>query len=202
MPFVTFSSPESTQSLIYYLIDRVKQNKPIKSLDDWLFESVGHQISNDTFIDYFAKLNDKCDYGFVGSHRFFTSHKLRKYFASTLNKNNVPKLTVDWFLGHSIETVTDAYFKLDMDSLKEQYKRVVEELSIEKVITREITTKEYEIIIQELEKEREARALADEDHKKSMIAFEEKMEDKMSKLIKRHISGKTEINDRKTIYDE
>ena len=162
MPFITFSSPESTQSVIYYLLERMKKNKPITNLDDPLFEANGHQVDSNSFSIYFLGINDKCDYGFVGYHRFFTSHKLRKYFASTLNKNNVPEISTQWMLGHSIDRVTDAYFKLDINALKEQYKRVVKDLSIEKVITREITTKEYDNILEELRKEREIR---DEENK-------------------------------------
>ena len=162
MPFMTFSSPESTQSIVYYLLERIKNNKPIINLDDSLFESKGHQIDNNSFNQYFIEINDKCDFGFVGHHRFLTSHKLRKYFASTLNKNNVPEISTQWMLGHSIDKVTDAYFKLDINALKEQYKRVVEDLSIEKVITREITTKEYDNILEELRKERKTR---DEENK-------------------------------------
>lgn len=170
MPFVTFSSPESTQSLIYYLLERVKKNKPVRSIDDWLFESNGNQMVNATFNGYFIEINDKCDYGFVGHHRFFTSHKLRKYFASTLNRKNVPQLSIDWMLGHSIDKVTDAYFKLDVESLREQYKRVVEELSIEKVVTREITTKEYDTLIKELSKEKEARLKSEENIKSEIYS--------------------------------
>lgn len=158
MPFVTFSSPESIQAIFYYLLNRIKQNKPIKSLNDSLFESEGHQIEESSVVKYFAKLNDACDFGFVGPHRFFTSHKLRKYFASTLNTKNVPEISTHWMLGHSIDKVTDAYFKLDIHALKEQYKRVVEDLSIEKVITREINTEEYEYLVQELQKVREESA--------------------------------------------
>ncbi len=173
MEYITFNSPESTQSIIYYLLYRFKENKPIVSLDDPLFEARGNKMSFPGFLEYFSRLNDKCDFGYVGTHRFFTSHKLRKYFASTLNSNNVPQLTIDWFLGHSIAAVTDAYFKPDIDSLKEQYKRVVEELSIEKVITREITTKEYDILIKELSKERETRLMEKKEKDKELQSIKE-----------------------------
>ena len=175
MPFMTFSSPESTQSIVYYLLERIKNNKPITSMDDSLFESKGHQIDNNSFNHYFIEINDKCDFGFVGHHRFFTSHKLRKYFASTLNKNNVPEISTQWMLGHSIDKVTDAYFKLDINALKEQYKRVVEDLSIEKVITREITTKEYDNILEELRKERKTRDKENKDKDEEMAEMKREL---------------------------
>ena len=175
MPFMTFSSPESTQSIVYYLLERIKNNKPITGIDDPLFVSKGHQIDNNSFNQYFIQINDKCDFGFVGHHRFFTSHKLRKYFASTLNKNNVPEISTQWMLGHSIDKVTDAYFKLDVNALKEQYKRVVKDLSIEKVITREITTKEFDMILKELRIERESRIEDKLSNEKEMTEMNEKL---------------------------
>lgn len=176
MPYITFNSPESMQAIIYYLLERFKKNKPVISVEDWLFESNGSQIKDSSFTDYFMRLNDTCDFGYIGAQRFFTSHKLRKYFASTLNKKNVPELTTHWFLGHSIDSVTDAYFKLDISALKEQYKSVVEDLSIENVIVREITTKEYDKLLGELreeKKERENEAAKKHDQIRGM---EEKVE--------------------------
>ena len=176
MPYITFSSPESMQVIIYYLLERFKKNKPVISVDDWLFESNGSQIKDSSFTDYFMRINDACDFGYIGSQRFFTSHKLRKYFASTLNKKNIPELTTHWLLGHSIDSITDAYFKLDVNALKEQYKSVVEDLSIENVVVREITTKEYDNLLEELKeekKERETEAAKKHDQIRGM---EEKVE--------------------------
>lgn len=95
--YITFSSPESIQMMVHYLIDRILQNRPIMSLDDWLFESLGKQLRVNTINPYFRSLNDRCEFGFVGNNRFFTSHKLKKYFASTLHKNKIPELTTHGF---------------------------------------------------------------------------------------------------------
>ncbi len=149
--YITFSSPESIQMILHYLTDRILQNRPVKSVDDWLFESKGKQISTSTLVSYFKGLNDRCEFGYVGKHRFFTSHKLRKYFASTLHKNKIPELTTHWLLGHRVDPVTEAYFKADIESLKEQYKTVVEDLSIENVILREVTTDGYDRLLKKIE---------------------------------------------------
>ena len=151
MPYVTFSTPECIQSIIYYLIDRIIQNRPIKSLDDWLFESLGNKLSTNSMIVYFKNLNDRCEFGYVGAHRFFTSHKLRKYFGSTLIKNKMPELTTHWLMGHKIDAVTEAYFKVDVHALKEQYKTVIDDLSIENVILREVTTEGYDNLLKKIE---------------------------------------------------
>ena len=159
--YITFSSPESIQMILHYLTDRILQNRPIKSLDDWLFESKGKQISTSTLVSYFKGLNDRCEFGYVGKHRFFTSHKLRKYFASTLHKNKIPELTTHWLLGHRVDPVTEAYFKADINSLKEQYKTVVEDLSIENVILREVTTDGYDKLLKKIEALEKRQALYD-----------------------------------------
>lgn len=174
--YFTFSSPESIQIIISYLIDRILQNKPVKSLDDWLFESNGKKMSINTVGPYFKNLNDRCEFGYVGNQRFFTSHKLRKYFASTLHKNKIPELTTHWLLGHRVDAVTEAYFKADINSLKEQYKTVVEDLSIENVVLREVTTEGYDKLLKKIERLEKRQALIDK------LQGDQEYLDKVSKI--------------------
>ena len=58
----------------------------------------------------------------------FHSHAMRKFFATTLLKNHVDSLSVHFLLGHSIDSITDAYMKADPRALKLIYMRVVEQL--------------------------------------------------------------------------
>lgn len=60
------------------------------------------------------------------------THNLRKFFATTLEKNKVPHLTSRWLLGHTIDPTTDAYFKADPESLKPDYLEVVDQLTTNK----------------------------------------------------------------------
>lgn len=90
MPYITFNSPESTNAIVDYLIYREKNNKLIKTLDDPLFvDNRNHRMYKSTYIQLFQRLNTQA--GFDGNsnkqRRFFTSHKLRKLFTTTLYNN-------------------------------------------------------------------------------------------------------------------
>ena len=63
----------------------------------------------------------------------------------------MPELTTHWLLGHRVDPVTEAYFKADINSIKEQYKTVVEDLSIENVVLREVTTEGYDKLLKKIE---------------------------------------------------
>jgi site-specific recombinase XerD len=89
-------------------------------------------LKYNAFKNYFARLNDELKYGTVGRQRFFHSHVLRTLFATTLYKNKIPQLTVNWLLGHQMNAITEAYFKPDIDALKEQYITCIDDLSIAK----------------------------------------------------------------------
>ena len=59
-------------------------------------------------------------------------------------------------LGHSIDKVTESYFKADIPTLKHQYMELMDELSIENVETTVLTTPAYDSLIEKLdEKEKE-----------------------------------------------
>jgi len=178
MPYFTFSSPESIRYILLYLLERIKQNRQVSNLDDWLFETVGNKLNKSVFVKYFQDLNDHCEFGYVGRSRFFTSHKLRKYFASTLYSKGLPQLTVDWFLGHRIDTVTDAYFKPDIDSLRNQYLGILKDLSIVDYEVKTLESLEFKELKEKYEKDSKAK--------------DEKMEkmDKELKLIKELLGDK------------
>ncbi len=63
----------------------------------------------------------------------FALESVRKYFATTLYKVGLPQLSIDWFLGHKIEKTTAAYFKMDTESLKNQYIKCIKDLLIEQL---------------------------------------------------------------------
>jgi integrase len=89
------------------------------------------------------ELNDKCGFGKQGRSRFFTSHKLRKYFATTLEANGMPHLMTRWLMGHSIESLTNSYFKPDIRQMKNRYIEMLPFLSLEKVEPVGVETEDY-----------------------------------------------------------
>lgn len=119
MPYITFNSPESTNAILDYLMERERENKGIKNLNDILFVSKNQQkLSAYAHQWLFRQINDKLGFGLRSpKRRFFTSHILRKMFTNALYNAGVDQLAIDWMLGHKINPVT-AYIKLTQKNLK------------------------------------------------------------------------------------
>lgn len=138
MPYVTFNSPESTAAIIDYLHYRTEHRSPgkhIKSTDNFLFEARGNQMSLRGIMAYFERLNDRCNFGFLGRQRFFRSHGLRKFFASTLKNNGMDTIDAEWLIGHKLHPVTGTYIKPDIYRLKKEYMDILPHLSLSSVET-------------------------------------------------------------------
>jgi len=145
--YYTFSTYESIDAIIQYL-----KKEPPTDVNDYLFRATkkyGGQMRRKTFTNYFTELNKKCGFGIPHRQIFFRSHNLRKYFASTLFKNKIPKLVVDWMLGHRIDSTSNAYFKADIPSLQNQYIDCIPDLTMADVDV--ITIKSDEVLKMEEE---------------------------------------------------
>ena len=147
--YYTFSSPESIKAITDYLIERQKRDGRTTSKDEPLFENFGKKIDEHSFAKNFMRINDDASFGLSGRQRFFKSHALRKYFASILHKNGLSPIDIDWFLGHEISGVNRSYIKSDPLKLKEEYLKVVQDLSIEKVKVQMVTTEGYDQLIKD-----------------------------------------------------
>jgi integrase len=178
-PYFTFSGPDSINTLIDYL-EQKHRNTPFNN-DDHLFGRGNKVLAKRTLEGYFIELNTRCDFGFHGRQRFFTSHKLRKYFATTLEASRMPHLMIRWLMGHSIDSVTNAYFKPDVDALRHEYIRVLPSLSLSDV--KSIT-------------------IESEDVKKIKADLEEKYRGEMDEFkaeVLRHIQGKQTLQNKKEL---
>jgi len=134
-PYFCFSSPETLSFIVKYLSDKYVPGQ------EYLFGNrSGKRLLPGVMTYNFGKINDQAGFGYVDGKRFFHSHGLRSFFASTLYRAGLPQLTIDFFLAHKINPVTEAYFKADIGALKQEYVKVLPELSfIEPVETRVIT---------------------------------------------------------------
>lgn len=120
--YYTFCSPECVHYICQYLLQQ-RQFKEELTPDLPLFHLTTHGIQQ-----FYKRLNDANNFGWIKTRRFFHSHAMRKFFATTLLKNHVDSLSVHFLLGHSIDSITDAYMKADPRALKLIYMRVVEQL--------------------------------------------------------------------------
>lgn len=152
MPYFTFSSPESVEAILNYLDDMESRERYITP-DMYLFTtSRMEQIGPVTLTTTFRKINDRCGFGKLGKFRFFRSHNLRKYFATSLYTAGVREKTIDWLLGHKIIVVNGRYIKSDIEAVKLEYLKGLDALSLEKVDVRVVTSKE----LQEMEDKNKA----------------------------------------------
>jgi integrase len=135
--YTTFISPEAVQTLRNYWDERNRESKTaIKSTEDYVFVTytTGKQLDPNTFGLLFNILGNELGYqngeGYIKSR----SHALRKFFASTLENAGMPKNKVDYMLGHVTDDTDFAYFKTDINKLKELYKKYLPYLTFEKTI--------------------------------------------------------------------
>jgi len=151
MPYTTFSTYESIESILLYL----KSSPAIE--DDYLFRSqqTDKQIPQKTIGNQFNIINYRAGFGKVDRQIFFRSHNLRKYFTNVLHKNKVTKERIDWMLGHQIDSTSNSYFKSDTSDLKEEYTRCIKDLSMEKVEVRDLKSPEFIKVENELSETKE-----------------------------------------------
>ncbi|MGZ7068220.1 MAG: hypothetical protein ACXVHT_07965 [Methanobacterium sp.] len=86
VPFVTFSTPETTHFILDYL-----HKYPPESLDEPLFRSIRNPRLPTTYKSlhtHFMKLNHKASWEKVGNNYYFTSRMLRKFFILMSLKNS------------------------------------------------------------------------------------------------------------------
>lgn len=119
---LAFSSPESTKYILQMLSERVM--KQDINIDNRLFEVSANAISIN-----FKNLNNRLGFGYKGDRIRFHPHALRKFFATTLNNNDVDYLSTEFLLGHSLKGSDSSYYFANPDKLKLKYSRVVDKLT-------------------------------------------------------------------------
>lgn len=70
----------------------------------------------------------------LGKRNLVRSHNLRKFFNSTMLANGASIFTVDFLMGHQIDSTRDAYYRADPKALREEYKKYVPYLTIQKAL--------------------------------------------------------------------
>lgn len=185
MPYITFSTPESFEALLVYMNSRHKE-QPFTSLDDYIFISNGTQMSGHVISTYFRRLNDKAGFEKLKHSVFFHTHALRKFFGTTLHNKGIQRLNYDFMMGHKIDQIAEAYIKPNVDSLKLEYMRCLEDLSIESVKFRRIESEEIKTIVNELNEERQKRKNMEKEQEKT-DAKVEKLEEMIENLIQKRL---------------
>jgi integrase len=148
--YYTFSSPESFTAIINYLEytspkGTIKPNKP----EDYLFPGRKGKLRGQGITHQFEALNDRLKLGRLEKRRKFHSHALRKFFSNVLEDNEVGGRSFDHMMGHSPGKIKGTYVKPKKKRLLLQYKRCLEDLSMEKVIIQDTTPAQVKQIVKE-----------------------------------------------------
>ncbi|WP_455645443.1 tyrosine-type recombinase/integrase [Methanosphaera sp.] len=148
--YYTMCSDEAVKYILKYLKERIISDG-IPQSTDLLFA-----VNKPAVGEFFRRINDRLGYGWVqDTHRFFTPHNLRRFFANALLVANIDSLKIDFMLGHTISTTQGAYFKANPLVVLNEYKKIVNHVTIfEDVSYREIKSSEK----QELDELRRERA--------------------------------------------
>lgn len=117
----TFCSPEASRFVVQMLLE--KSIRKGVMLEDSLFGLKGKSITTN-----FERLSDKLGYSWKARRRRFHPHALRKWFATTLQNNDVDFLAVEFLLGHTLKSVTSSYYYANPEKIRLKYERVVDEL--------------------------------------------------------------------------
>ncbi len=121
--YFTFSTPESTEAIVNYLLNSDRQLTPDSSLFD---------ISARYLTAKFSRLNDRLGLGKVGSNRKFRQHMLRKFHATQLSTgiNALTRTEIDSLQGRSKEIIHQSYYMDSPYDLKKKYINNIDKVTI------------------------------------------------------------------------
>lgn len=74
------------------------REKPYELKNDTIFGYENQQGGN-SLENMIRRVNDNANFGWQGTSRFFTAHKMRKFFTTTLYANHVPSCRFTGTLG-------------------------------------------------------------------------------------------------------
>jgi integrase/uncharacterized membrane-anchored protein YhcB (DUF1043 family) len=152
----TFIPPEVSREIIGYLKERTfgtNEKIRIEHNNQPLFvNNIGEDLSRDSIVTNFRRIGIKAGFSKEhGQYAYWRSHALRKYFISTLINKIGEKIIADYMAGHKINNQDKTYWKANPDDLKAHYIKALPYLSLDKAKVKDLKSKEYRIIQNELE---------------------------------------------------
>lgn len=116
------------------------------------------KISHDSYMKIFQQISNKAQKNTAyGDWNLIRSHNLRRYFYSALINAGADIFTVEFLSGHAVPDSQWAYIVAKPEALKEQYKKYIPYLAIEKSLDVSVAP-EYQAVLAENEKLRAVAA--------------------------------------------
>ncbi len=177
--YYTFSTPESVQAIVDYLIDNQRTNKPIKSKTDYLFAIKGKKMKENALTQIFRSMNDKCEFGKEGYQRFFRSHAMRKFMGTSLFGAGMDRAKIKMLLGHSEDQTNEAYFKFPVEGLKKIYLEYMDAITINNTKAAVVESNDYQFLASKILEKDETIANVEQ----RLEAIESNRNDKAESII-------------------
>ena len=138
-PYFTFCTPEATKYIVRYLHEKLL----FKGIPE---NSTLFEITPKSLQHMLGRLNDNCGFGWKDKNcRFFHSHGLRKFHASTLCDYGVSELFIDFLQGRTVSSTQQAYYKPNPEKFKERYIHAMNCVTIfDEINYKDITSSERE----------------------------------------------------------
>lgn len=130
--YYTCCSNEACEMIVNYLKTR-------KNLS---YESFLFDINRNALNRFFLKINKQNNWGKVSYYSFFRSHALRKFHATSLEDKSL----ADALQGRKRDSITESYYKLNPERIRERYIEVLDKLTINKPYEK---MDKYELLIEE-----------------------------------------------------
>jgi integrase len=157
--FITFLTPEASNSVLKYLDYRNREPKfktkqksdflekqRTYSDNDYLFitrsipqsylinrKENHRKLTSNSIIKLYRKLSEDTGKNTsFGNWNLIRSHNVRKFFNSALLNAGCDSFFVEFFMGHTLDDTKTAYFRASPDKLKEIYIKFVPYLTIQK----------------------------------------------------------------------
>lgn len=190
--YQSFIPPEVTRNILYYLRERIYgRNEMIRVTDltkELFVSHKGYKLTKNNVSSTFNRIGKKLGFksSEKGAYGFWRSHGLRKYFISTIINNTGDHILADYLVGHKINKIKRAYWIADPDKLYKEYMKVFDYLSIDKLKSKDVESKEY----QELKERDEAKSKELAEIREREQAKDERIEQLEAKLA--DLEGRTE----------
>ena len=147
--YITFCSNEAIQKILLHLKQRINNGETLTN-DMKVFNIAPSSISK-----LFRDINDKMGWGYVGKKRYFHPHALRKRFSTELNRCGISNNHRNLMLGHKVNILDDTYVAWDVETLKNDYLKALNNLTITEEINYVELTQEDKLELIALRKETE-----------------------------------------------
>ncbi|AKB61363.1 tyrosine-type recombinase/integrase [Methanosarcina mazei] len=155
--FVTFLSPEASRAILEYLQYRDrkpksagKEKREIRekqhtSENSYLFilknvpseylathDEELRKMGENAMLFLYSGVSEKARKNTANGYNFIRSHTMRKYFNSCLLNAGCDSFHVEYWMGHKLSDTQAAYFRANIKSQEELYKKYIPYLTIQK----------------------------------------------------------------------